>query len=195
AAFSAVVADAAMVVVFDHDLAAVHIGDARDIDVVHLAVVVEAVALPIAAVVAGADVAEAVVDAAVITHLAAPVAWMPPVGIAGVSPVARCPERADEGRQYPRARHPVIALVIHRPVSGGPDVARARNHGLAVGGKWRRRLVPGVHADADGYVGQRGTGRGRDGQQRARGQQRGGQSLECVHVVLPTGRSISVMAR
>src|SRR3546814_15199916 len=56
--FPAVITDAAVVVMLDYYLAVVDVGDAGDVDVVDGAVVVEAVALPVAAGIAGADVAE-----------------------------------------------------------------------------------------------------------------------------------------
>ena len=87
----AVIADPAVVGVMVNNLAVIDVGNARDVDVVDLAVVVEAVALPVAARVACADVAEAVIDATVVADLAAPVSGVPAIHIAGVAPVARRP--------------------------------------------------------------------------------------------------------
>lgn len=63
---AAVVADAAVVdIVVDHYRVVVDVGDAGDIHVGHGAVVEEAVVIPVTADVADADVAEAIVDAAI----------------------------------------------------------------------------------------------------------------------------------
>src|SRR6185312_17027654 len=77
----------------DHRLV-VDVGDVVG-DVGHRAVVVEVVAVPVAAVVAAAAVTVAVVDAAVEAHVATPVAGVEDVDAAAPAPVARGPQRAD----------------------------------------------------------------------------------------------------
>ncbi len=94
---SAVVADAALVHVLDHHVVLIDVGHARDVDVGDRAVVVEAVALPVAAHIAHAGVAEAVVDAAIEAHVRPPVAGGPDVHAIGEAPVARRPQRAHVG--------------------------------------------------------------------------------------------------
>ncbi|GAB3075654.1 hypothetical protein GCM10027287_08510 [Bordetella muralis] len=153
---AAVVADTTVIYVVDHDLAVIDVRDAMHVDMVDLAVVVKAIALPIAAVVSRADIAKAIIDAAVIAYLAAPVTRMPAIEVADETPITRRPECADERRHDPGARHPVIPAMINRPIAGRPDIAWAGNHRLIVDGqRWWRR-VPCVDADADRDIGRRG---------------------------------------
>jgi hypothetical protein len=62
-----------------------------DVDVGHLAVVVELVVIPKSAVVAAADIAVSVVHAAVVTNVTAPIPLMPPVAAGIIAPVSRSP--------------------------------------------------------------------------------------------------------
>src|SRR5690606_14333436 len=126
AVLAAVIADAAPVYMVDDDLAMVDVGDATCVDAIDGAVVVEVVVLPVAALVAAAKVAEPIVDAAVITDLAAPVPGMPAIGVADIAPIAGRPEGADERWPDPGAGHPVIAPSIDGPIAGGPEITRAR---------------------------------------------------------------------
>lgn len=66
-----------------------HVGDVGD--VVHRAVIVEAVAIPIAALVADANVSESVVDAPVIANVASPIAIVIAITAAGIAPIPRRP--------------------------------------------------------------------------------------------------------
>ena len=153
---AAVVTDTAVVYVVDHDLAVVDIRDAMHVDMIDLAVVVEAIALPIAAVVSRADIAKAIIDPAVIAYLAAPIARVPAIDVADKSPIPRRPECADERRHDPGAGHPVIPAMINRPIARRPDIPGTGNHRLIVDGQRRWRRVPSVDADADRDIGRRG---------------------------------------
>ena len=94
----------------------------------------EVVAVPIAAEVADADVAEAVVDATVEADVEAPVAVVKAVVAAVVAPVGGSPKRAVVGRRAPDSGDPVVAGVGVAPVAGGPDVVGIGSGGLVVFG-------------------------------------------------------------
>jgi len=98
----------------------VDIADNGDVHVVDGSVVPEVAALPVAAIVAVADVAEAVVDAAIEADVNAPVTVVPVVAVAVVAPVARRPQPARVGRDHPRSRHPVIARGRIAPIARRP---------------------------------------------------------------------------
>src|SRR5581483_9229403 len=74
------------------------------------AVVPEVAAVPIATVKASSEVAEAVVNAAVIADGATPVARMPVVQAAVPTPPAGRPESVFIGREHPGAVYPVVAV-------------------------------------------------------------------------------------
>ena len=138
AASAAVVGDAGVVV--DDDGAVVDVGDVWA-DAVDGAVVVEVVAVPVAAVVANAGVAEAVVDAAVEADVKAPEAAMEAPAVVIPAPVAGGPEGAVVGWSAPGAGDPVVAGGTPVPVAGGPDVVGRGGFGLLVDGQRRRWLV------------------------------------------------------
>ncbi|CAM4182024.1 hypothetical protein BOTU111921_15670 [Bordetella tumbae] len=150
---AAVVADTTIVYVVDYDLAVVHVRDAVHVDMVDLTVVVEAITLPIAAVVSRANIAKAIIDAAVIAYLAAPITRVPAVDVADKTPITRRPECADERRHDPGARHPVVPARINRPIARRPDITRTGDHRLIVDRQRRWRRVPCVDADADRDIG------------------------------------------
>jgi hypothetical protein len=83
------------------DASAVHMHDRS--------VVEEVVAAPLATGKADAEVAEAVVHAAVVANVLAPVAIMENILAARPSPVGRRPERTFIRRRHPRAGNPVVA--------------------------------------------------------------------------------------
>src|ERR1700722_7148428 len=116
----------------------VDVADRAHIDVVVHAVVEEVAAVPVAALIAEANVAEAVVDAAVEADVQAPMAGIEEIAATVKAPVARRPKRGCVGRLNPRSRHPVIAFRSPGPVAGGPDVAVCWRRGLFVVGKRRR---------------------------------------------------------
>jgi hypothetical protein len=92
-AMAAVIADAIDGDVVDHG--AVVDVDIGDVDVVDGAVVVEVMTSPVAAGIAGANVAESVVHAAVEADVRSPIAGIPEIGAFMPSPIAGRPEQAD----------------------------------------------------------------------------------------------------
>jgi hypothetical protein len=138
AAPASVVGDAGVVV--DDDGAVVDVGDART-DTIDGAVVVEVVAIPVAAVIADAGVAKAVVDAAIEADVAAPVAAMKAPAIVVPAPVCGGPESTVVGRGAPGAGNPVVTRRRPTPVAGSPDVVGFGGFRLLVDGQGRRRLV------------------------------------------------------
>ena len=110
------------------------------IDACDRGVVAEVVTLPLAAGVADAPVAVAVVHAAVVAHVAAPVTAMEPVVAAVPSPVGRRPQRAVIGRRNPGAGHPVVValVLIVGPIAGHPHHVGFGADGLLIDGHFRR---------------------------------------------------------
>src|SRR5580698_11549037 len=118
--------------------------DVRYVDAAEVgdrAVVGEDSAAPLTAEEADAAVAEAVVDAAIEADMRTPVAGVPSVESAGITPVARGPEKADRGRLHPDAGNPVIAGVAIGPVAGGPHVAGGGQRWLHIDGQRGRCKV------------------------------------------------------
>ena len=111
----------------------------RDVDVVHGAVVVESISVPISALIADAYVAEAIVDAAVVTDVSSPKSVMITISAAPECPVAGGPQIADFGRTRPGAWHPVVAVWRIAPIAGRPEITVAGAVGLRVfrqRGRW-----------------------------------------------------------
>ena len=140
---SAVITHAGVVGVAGHR-AAVDVVHQRDVDVVDRAVVVEVASTPVTALVAVSNVAITVVDAAIVADVLTPVAWVKPVEVIPVAPVARGPECALVGSLNPCAGHPVIAVRRPGPIAGRPDIVVAGDRRLVVVGQGRRRLGRGV---------------------------------------------------
>ncbi len=147
AAAAAVIADAVLrtgvvVDVVHDDWAVVVVADVAGVG--DGAVVVKVVTMPVAAEVADADVAEAVVNAAIEADVGAPVAAMEEVTVVVVPPVGRGPESAVVGRLDPGSGNPVIAVIAPGPVAGGPVPVGSRRRWLIVLGDGGRGLVGGV---------------------------------------------------
>ena len=140
AATAAVVGDAVVVVV-DDDGAVVDVGDVVDVHAVDGGVVVEAVSVPVAAVIAVAGVPEAVIDASVVADVRSPEATMEAVAVTEEEPVAGGPECSSVRGGDPGSGDPVVAGGGVAPVAGGPDVVGGRSGWLVVGRKRRWRLV------------------------------------------------------
>lgn len=140
---SAVITYAGAVRVASHR-AAIDVVHQGDVHVVDRAVVVEMAAAPVTALVAVSYVAKAVVDAAIVADVLAPVAWVKSVYVIPEAPVARGPECALVGSLNPSAGHPVIAVRRPGPVAGRPDIVVAGTLRLVVVGQGRRRLGRGV---------------------------------------------------
>jgi len=101
-------------------------------------------AAPVAALVAVADVAKTVVDAAIEADILTPVAAVEAVVIMPEAPVTGRPQSALVGSLDPRAGYPVVVSLIPGPVAGRPEIAVAGSLRLIVVRQWRRRLVGGV---------------------------------------------------
>jgi hypothetical protein len=146
AAGAAVVAHVGRVV--DDDGLVIDVGDRRVGDVVNGAVIEEIAAAPIAALVAGADIAEAIRHAPVEADFWAPIAFVKGIDAVVPTPIAGRPQQPVLRRQYPRPRHPVIAgSVIPGPIAGRPHIAGRRYRRLIVDWQWRRRDIDS-YADA-----------------------------------------------
>lgn len=124
----------------DDDIALVDIGDVDAADVVNGAVVGELIAVPVAALVADADIAKAVIDSAVEADVTAPVSAMETVAVVDEAPVSRRPKRALIGRCAPRSGNPVVAGWRIAPIAGGPEITGLWDGRLLVFRERRRRL-------------------------------------------------------
>jgi hypothetical protein len=133
-----------MRVVVVRDAAVIDVVHHGDVDVVDGAVVVEVASAPVTALVAVANVTKAVIDAAIVADVLAPVAGVKAVGVIPESPVAGGPERALIGSLNPCAGHPEIAVGRPGPIAGSPYITVARILWLVVDEQRRRRLVGGV---------------------------------------------------
>src|ERR1035437_6081301 len=95
-------------------------------DIVHGPVVVELAASPFSPDKTDAGVAESIIDAAVKTHVWAPIACMPNKYASTPAPVTRGPIHARGGDFNPRARNPIVTFVgVERPISRRPHEVRA----------------------------------------------------------------------
>jgi len=88
--------------VVDLDVAAVHIVDGT--------VVVEAVSIPIPALVTGSGVTVSIINAAVVADVPAPVAVVIAIAVAAISPPSGGPQITGFGWTRPRTGNPVIAF-------------------------------------------------------------------------------------
>src|SRR3974390_2862594 len=110
----AVIAHAVDGRVVDHR-GVVNVVNVGDVDIVHRAVVVEVSVLPAPALIAVAEVAEAVVNPAIKPDHRAPIADMEDEPAAAPSPPAGRPVITGYGNQDPRSRDPVIVAKIGVP--------------------------------------------------------------------------------
>jgi hypothetical protein len=123
------------------DPVVIYIANHRHIHTTHSGVVVEAPAAPVAAFIPIAVVAEPIIHATVEPDVRAPITVIPAIVIAGITPVARGPQRTDIRRHHPRAGNPVVPAVGRiGPVARRPQVVVARSFGLVVLGNRRRRV-------------------------------------------------------
>jgi hypothetical protein len=107
-------------------------------DIAHAGVIKKAPALPVAAAITDAGVAEAVVNSAVEADLRSPVSFVPDIGVISPSPVAGRPEQTSLGCFNPCAGNPEIAAVFGvTPITGCPDITWVRANGLCVNGEHR----------------------------------------------------------
>jgi hypothetical protein len=94
---------------------------------------------PLAASKAEAAITVAVIHAAIVADVLAPVARMEDVEAVRPAPVARRPQSAFIGCRNPRSRNPIVTVVAIGPVTGNPHQARLRAVGLHIDRKLRRR--------------------------------------------------------
>ena len=112
-----------------------------DIPAVHMhykGVIGEDPAAPLAAGKAEAAITVAVIHAAIVADVPAPVAGMEDIEAVRPAPVAGRPQSALIGRRNPRARNPVVAVVAIGPVTGHPHQAGLRAVGLHIDRQLRR---------------------------------------------------------
>ncbi len=129
--------------VVDHRVghgAVVHV-NVPDVHIVHGPVIVEAISVPVAALIADAGVTVPIVNAAVVADMSAPKAVVVAIPAADEPPISRRPQEADDRRLRPDARHPVVTLWSTAPISWGPDIAFARAFRLRILREGRRGLL------------------------------------------------------
>jgi hypothetical protein len=117
----------------------VDVGDVHATEIVHGRVVAEDAVSPVAAFVAGAHIAETVIDAAVVSNMRPPVSGVPNIKAVPPAPISGRPEQTDGRRLHPGSRYPVIAVGTILPKAGRPNVAGSGNFRLIVDGQFRRR--------------------------------------------------------
>lgn len=125
--------------------------DDAGVDAPNGGVVVEEAIMPPAAEEANAEVAEAVVDAAIVADCRAPITGVPDVEAVGPTPITGRPKRTDVGRLDPCAGNPVIVagIVVVGPIARRPDQAGLRAGRLHINGQRRRTKS---HADEDSPI-------------------------------------------
>jgi hypothetical protein len=103
-------------------------------------VIGKGVAAPLAASKADASIAEAIVDAAVVADVAAPIAAMEGVVTIRPVPVVGRPQRAFIGSRNPGAGHPVVVSIVIGvgPIAGRPHQVGLRADRLHIDGHLRR---------------------------------------------------------
>jgi hypothetical protein len=124
----------------------VDVGDVHATEIVHGRVVAEDAVSPVAAFVAGAHIAETVIDTAVVSNMRPPVSGVPNIKAVPPAPISGRPEQPDGRRLHPGSRHPIIAVGTILPKAGRPNVAGSGNFRLIVDGQFRRR-----HRHSDVY--------------------------------------------
>ena len=144
--------------------------DYARVHVEHGGVVSKVAAAPLAAGKPDAQVAAAVIHAAVVPHLGPPVALV--IGIVAVvpAPVAGRPQCAGIRRRSPGPGNPEIVAIAVSPVAGRPHQVRLRANGLLI--DWQRRWGK-AHAD-----GELGVQRRRNDRHQQRKQEQTGRAKE-----------------
>jgi hypothetical protein len=119
------------------NIVVINVVNHRYIHIRYRAIVLHPAVIPISAIVSAARISIAVIDTAVIADVRTPVAAMPMVGAAIVTPPGRRPQRAHIRSYDPRTGNPVIARTRVAPVSRSPKVIVAGSRRLAVIGQRR----------------------------------------------------------
>ena len=145
---AAVIADAVYRRIVVDDRGVVGVMDFRDTDVVHRAIVVKAVVVPAAAFITAAEIAIAVIYAAVKTNPWAPITLMENKGSSAPTPIGWRPQKTGLRSQHPCAGDPKIIIPVPGPIARSPDIALLRTDGLLIDGQRRRSIADG-NADAD----------------------------------------------
>lgn len=145
ARWPAVVADTPVVTVVNNDRAVVDVRHPGHVDVGDGPVVVEAVAVPVAADITQSGVTKAVVDASVETDVWPPVSGVPDIKPVDETPVPGSPKRTGVGRQHPGSGYPEEAVYVAAPVSRHPHIPVSRRRWLHVDGQGGRGLRTAVH--------------------------------------------------
>jgi hypothetical protein len=104
------------------------------IHVVHFAVIRKVPVIPIAPLISSAHIPRSIIDSAIKADVGTPVAAMLKIAVAAIAPIRRRPKRAYEWRQYPDARHPIVAGGCIIPIARIPHIIRSRRGRLAVFG-------------------------------------------------------------
>jgi hypothetical protein len=79
-------------------------------------------------------ITSSIVNATIKSDVRAPVAGVPAIDSANITPVPWCPEQSDRRRGYPYARDPVITCFPIGPIAGSPHIPFHRAGGLNVYG-------------------------------------------------------------
>jgi hypothetical protein len=95
---------------------------------------------PIAALVANANIAKAIIDAAIVADVRTPIATVKSVAVMIEAPITGRPESSLVRSLNPAAGHPVIAARAPRPITWRPEIVVARSRWLIVFRQRRRRL-------------------------------------------------------
>ena len=121
----------------------------------HSRVIGKMPATPLSAGKADSAVAKAIVDAAIITDVPPPVAFMKDKQAVGPAPVARSPQKAWLRSWHPCARNPIVISLIGTvgPIARGPDHVRLRARRLHI---YRQPRRPEVNTDGELSVQERG---------------------------------------
>jgi hypothetical protein len=95
-------------------------------------VVIEAVSVPVTALITGANISVPVVHPAVVPDMSPPRPLVIPVSVPGVGPISRRPQKARFRRLHPRAWNPVISLRCVVPISRRPQIPISRTVRLGI---------------------------------------------------------------
>src|SRR5262249_28337405 len=131
--------------VFD-DCLGINIGDHRPVHPHHRGVVEERSVIPIAALESDTSIAEAIVDAAVISDARSPISRVPEITAPLITPITWGPKKPDSRWEHPGSGHPVIVSITVSPVARSPDVAGAGTKRLVVN---RQNRWSDADGDAD----------------------------------------------
>lgn len=128
------------------DGSVVGVVDHRGVHVGYGGVVVISAAAPFTTGEAHSGITESVSYATIEADMRSPISSVPQITATAPTPITRSPEQSDGRGDYPRARYPEIAVRAIRPITWGPDVARAWADGLGINWQdWRTD----VNGDSD----------------------------------------------